>query len=61
MWRAVGQIVVLLRDDRGQDIVEYALIAALISVAAVGVLTSAGTELGVLWGSVSTRIADAFN
>ena len=61
MWRTISRIVALLRDDRGQDIVEYALIAALISVAVVGALTEAGSELGMLWDGLSARITDAFD
>jgi len=35
----------LLRDDLGQDLIEYGLLAALISVLAVATITSLGNAL----------------
>ena len=35
-----------LREESGQDMIEYALIAALIALAAIGAMTSLGNDIG---------------
>jgi len=42
------------RDDDGQDLVEYALLVALISVALVG-------AMGLLEGGISTAFSEAIS
>jgi Flp pilus assembly pilin Flp len=42
----------LLRDESGQDLVEYGLLAALISVVAVGVMIQAGAQAANLWTTI---------
>jgi len=56
MARALCGLKALLRDDRGQDLVEYVLVAALISVVAIGAMDAAGGTLSDLWDSISSRI-----
>src|SRR6478735_1442563 len=41
------------RDECGQDMVEYALILALVSIAAVGAVTVAGESIGSYWSTLS--------
>lgn len=48
----VDRLLQWLRDESGQDLVEYGLLAALISVAAVTVMLSASEEIGQLWGTI---------
>ena len=45
-----------LRDDQGQDVVEYALLASFISIAAVLTISAIGPLLSGLY----TKIASAF-
>jgi len=45
-----------LHDDRGGEILEYALIAGLIVVAAIAVITSVGTKLRARWTSINTAL-----
>jgi Flp pilus assembly pilin Flp len=47
-----------LRDDSGQDLVEYGLLAALISVAAVAVMMGASGEIGELWNTIRDGLQD---
>ena len=42
------------RDDDGQDLVEYALLVALISVALIG-------AMGLLTGGISTAFSEAIS
>ena len=48
-----------LKDDSGATAIEYGLIAALVSVAAIGALTALGTSLSNLFTSVSSTVASA--
>ena len=46
-----------IHDDQGADLIEYALLAGLISLACVGALTTVGTDLKKLYDSIAARIA----
>jgi Flp pilus assembly pilin Flp len=47
-------IVRRLRRDDGQDLLEYALLASLIAIAAVGAVTQVGTTItSVFWSAIS--------
>jgi Flp pilus assembly pilin Flp len=42
------------RQEEGQDLLEYALLVALISLAAIGAVTSVGqTVSGVFWDAIA--------
>jgi pilus assembly protein Flp/PilA len=49
----------LTKNRAGATAIEYGLIAALVSVAAIGALTSLGGSLSDIFGVVSTNLADA--
>jgi pilus assembly protein Flp/PilA len=46
----------VLRDERGATAIEYGLIAALIAVAAVGVLTTVGHNLSTTFSTIATKL-----
>jgi Flp pilus assembly pilin Flp len=46
----------LAADDRGGEVLEYALIAGLIVVAAVAVIGSVGTKVLARWNSVNSGL-----
>ncbi len=46
----------IIDDESGATAIEYGLIAALVSVAAIGALTSLGTSLADMLGLVSAAI-----
>ncbi len=46
-------------DESGATAIEYGLIAALVSVAAIGALTTMGESLQSLFGTVSNSLVDA--
>ena len=48
-----------LQDESGATAIEYGLIAALVSVAAVTALTSVGTSLSSMFEKVSTDLDTA--
>ncbi len=47
------------RDDDGQDLVEYALIAGLISVVCYLAIEAAGTSISTVWSNVATAMGKA--
>lgn len=49
--------VKFLKDESGATAIEYGLIAALISVAAIGAMTALGTQLGTTFGDITTELA----
>jgi len=49
------------KNEKGQGLVEYALIAALVSLVAVGALMSFGPEVKVIAGSLFTSVSGGFS
>ncbi len=49
----------VLKDESGATAIEYGLIAALVSVAAIGAMTAIGTSLGTVFKSVSASLVAA--
>jgi len=54
----VNRVRAFITEDEGQDLLEYALLVALIALVAVGAVTAAGTSVGDIFtkiaGSLST-------
>ena len=53
-----GTIRRLRRDDSGQSMIEYALLLALISVAAIGALTALGDQLVATFTMVAEQVSN---
>jgi pilus assembly protein Flp/PilA len=49
----------LLQDESGATAIEYGLIAALVSVAAIGALTTMGESLETMFTTVSNKLNEA--
>jgi len=49
----------LLRDDSGQDLIEYALVAALIGLGATTAMSGLATTIGTAFSSIGTRLTSA--
>ena len=50
-----------LHDENGQDLVEYALLLALIALAAATGVGTFGTSLGSAWESIRTTASGYFS
>jgi pilus assembly protein Flp/PilA len=48
-----------VRDEQGQDLIEYALLAGFISLAVVAAVTNVGTALDGLYDNIDTKVKDA--
>jgi Flp pilus assembly pilin Flp len=46
----------LVRDEQGGEVLEYALIAGLIVVAAIAVITSVGSKVLARWTSLNASL-----
>lgn len=46
----------MVRNEKGQGMVEYGLILALIAVVVIGVMTTMGTDLKTMFTTVSTSL-----
>ena len=57
-WRHVMKTLMskLVRDEQGGEVLEYALIAGLIVVAAIAVITSVGTKVLARWTSLNSSL-----
>jgi len=55
----INTIKNFLNDESGATAIEYGLIAALVSVAAIAALGSLGNSLGVMFNSVADELSGA--
>ena len=49
----------IIHDARGTTAVEYGLIAALMTLALIGAMSSTGANTGEKWNGVSNKIVEA--
>ena len=49
-------LITLVSDTGGQDLIEYALLAGLISLMAVTAVINVGCGVEVVWGGVDTQM-----
>ena len=54
--KALSILVKLVKDDQGGEVLEYALIAGLIVVAAIAVITSVGGKVLARWTSLNSSM-----
>lgn len=60
MTRALSPFRRLVRDDRAQDILEYALLTGLVVLAAVAAIGLTGNAINLtLWGYIAANVAAA--
>jgi pilus assembly protein Flp/PilA len=45
------------RDEKGQDLVEYALLLSVLAIAGVAGLSSLATTLGTVWTNTNTALS----
>ena len=55
----VSGIVRFMGDESGQDLIEYALVAAFLGLGTVATMKGLATSLGTLFGSVGTTLTSA--
>jgi pilus assembly protein Flp/PilA len=48
----------LVRDDAGQDMLEYALLTALIALVAIGAIRVAGVQVNQIFGEIGDELTN---
>jgi pilus assembly protein Flp/PilA len=55
----INRLRALVRNDEGQDLLEYALLVALIALVAVGAVTAAGTSVNDIFTKIAGSLSNA--
>jgi Flp pilus assembly pilin Flp len=48
-----------LKDEEGQDLIEYTLLMAFIALASAAIFVKAGTSVSTIWGNANSQLASA--
>jgi Flp pilus assembly pilin Flp len=56
MHRIIRQVAPLVRDEAGQDLIEYALLSAFVALVCVAGVTTLGSALNNWYGSVGDAV-----
>lgn len=59
MNRLMTYVKSFVRENEGQDLLEYALLIALIALVAVGAITAAGGSVNTIFTSIAAAIGNA--
>ena len=59
MKNLITRMRALTRDDSGQDLLEYALLVALIALVAVAAVQTSGQAVNSIFSQVATRLQQA--
>ena len=54
-----AKMIAFMNDEDGATAIEYGLMAALVSVAAIGALTAMGNSLSTMFNTVSSALSAA--
>jgi len=57
MSMLLNSIMSFVRQEEGQDLLEYALLVALIALVAIGAVTAAGTSVSTIFTNVAGKLA----
>ena len=51
--------VTLVKDEQGQDLIEYTLLLAFVALASAALFTTTGGSVSTIWGAASTTLINA--
>lgn len=52
-------IMNFVKDEQGQDLIEYTLLMAFIALASAAIFVNAGSSISGIWGKASSQLAAA--
>jgi Flp pilus assembly pilin Flp len=52
-------IINLIRDEQGQDLIEYTLLLAFVALASAALFVGTGGSVSTIWGAASGSLANA--
>ena len=53
----ISRVRALLRNDSGQDLLEYALLVALIALVAIAAVAAAGTSVSAIFQNIANALS----
>jgi Flp pilus assembly pilin Flp len=53
------QMIKFMRDEQGQDLIEYALLLAFVALASAALFISSGGSVANIWESANTNLTNA--
>ena len=48
-----------VKDEQGQDLIEYTLLMAFVALASAAIFINAGSQIKGIWGSANTSLSNA--
>jgi pilus assembly protein Flp/PilA len=57
MSQLVAFVKSVARNEEGQDLLEYALLVALIALVAIGAVTAAGLSVQTIFGNIASALS----
>jgi len=57
--KLISFLMNFVRNEEGQDLIEYALLVALIALVCVAALTTAGSQVNVIFENIKNRLTTA--
>lgn len=48
-----------LKDEQGQDLIEYALLVGFVTMASAGIFVDTGASMSGIWGDANTQLSAA--
>ncbi len=57
--KLISYLLDFVRNEEGQDLIEYALLVALIALVCVAALTTAGSEVNSIFNKITGKLTDA--
>lgn len=48
-----------VKDEQGQDLIEYTLLMAFIALASAAIFINAGTSISKIWGNANAQLTNA--
>jgi len=54
-----NMIMNFIKDEQGQDLIEYTLLMAFIALASAAIFINAGSSVNSIWKSASTQLSNA--
>ena len=57
--KLISFLMDFLREEEGQDLIEYALLVALIALVCVAALTTAGSQVNTIFEKIRDRLTTA--
>ncbi len=59
MNKLLVKIKTLLRDEEGQDLIEYTLLLAFVALSSAALFTTAGSNVSKIWSSSNVTLSKA--